>query len=82
MAQINAAGVRAAASYNGLTYWEFNWRKGGGADRMIKISKREEFYQQEYCGCAFSLRDTNFHRRANGRPAIQIGTQFYSKVDT
>jgi epoxyqueuosine reductase len=82
MAQINAAGVRAAAPYNGLTYWEFNWRKGGGADRMIKISKREEFYQQEYCGCAFSLRDTNLHRRANGRPAIQIGTQFYRKVDT
>jgi epoxyqueuosine reductase len=44
---------------------------------MIEISKREEFYQQEYCGCAYSLRDTNLHRRASGRTAIVIWTQFY-----
>ena len=77
MAQINDSGHRAAKPYDGLRYWDFNWRKGGGADRMIEISKREEFYQQEYCGCAFSLRDTNMHRREMGRPAIQIGTKFY-----
>jgi predicted adenine nucleotide alpha hydrolase (AANH) superfamily ATPase len=81
MAQINDCGVRAAAPYEGLTYWEFNWRKGGGAARMIEISKREEFYQQEYCGCAFSLRDTNLHRRSQGRPAIEIGTQYYRQDD-
>jgi epoxyqueuosine reductase len=77
LAQINACGIRAASAYEGLTYWDFNWRKGGGAQRMIEISKREEFYQQEYCGCAYSLRDTNMHRRANGRAAIVLGTQFY-----
>ncbi|MGA9015513.1 MAG: epoxyqueuosine reductase QueH, partial [Acetobacteraceae bacterium] len=49
---------------------------------MIEISKREEFYQQEYCGCAYSLRDTNLHRRASGRPAIVIGTQFYRTTKT
>ena len=59
MAQINDCGARAATAYEGLTYWDYNWRKAGGADRMIRISKREEFYQQEYCGCAYSLRDRN-----------------------
>jgi hypothetical protein len=49
---------------------------------MIEISKREEFYQQEYCGCAYSLRDTNLHRRASGRQAIRIGTQFYRTKTT
>jgi predicted adenine nucleotide alpha hydrolase (AANH) superfamily ATPase len=44
---------------------------------MIKIAKRKEFYRQEYRGCAYSPRDTNAHRRATGREAIQIGTQFY-----
>ena len=44
---------------------------------MIEITKREEFYQQEYCGCVYSLRDTNKHRMTNGRPTIRIGTQFY-----
>ena len=66
MAQINECGAKAAAPYEGLTYWDFNWRKGGGAERMIAISKREEFYQQEYCGCVYSLRDTNCHRHGAG----------------
>jgi len=77
MAQINACGQRAAAPYDGLIYWDFNWRKGGGAARMIEISKREQFYQQEYCGCAYSLRDTNAHRRAQGREPVHLGEKFY-----
>jgi len=77
MNQINGCGERAAAKYDGVTYWTYNWRKGGGSSRMIEISKREEFYQQEYCGCVYSLRDTNKHRIETGRDKIEIGTQFY-----
>jgi predicted adenine nucleotide alpha hydrolase (AANH) superfamily ATPase len=79
MNQINASGKRAAAPYDGLTYWDYNWRKGGGADRMVEISKREEFYQQEYCGCVYSLRDTNRRRRNMGRAPIEIGVQYYGR---
>ncbi len=81
MAQINDCGHRAAARYPELTYWTYNWRKGGGSARMIEISKREEFYQQEYCGCIYSLRDTNHHRRQSGREKIEIGVKFYSYDD-
>ena len=70
-----------AARYAGLTYWDYNWRKGGGAARMIEISKRESFYQQEYCGCVYSLRDSNHHRRSQGRAAIAIGTRFYGNSE-
>jgi predicted adenine nucleotide alpha hydrolase (AANH) superfamily ATPase len=77
MNQINGSGTRAAAKYDGVTYWTYNWRKGGGSARMIEISKLEEFYQQEYCGCVYSLRDTNLHRQETGRDKIVIGTQFY-----
>ncbi|AMV06393.1 epoxyqueuosine reductase QueH [Xanthomonas citri] len=77
MQQINDCGMRAAAKYPGLMYWEYNWRKGGGASRMIEISKRENFYQQEYCGCVYSLRDTNRHRVDSGRKRIQFGVKFY-----
>jgi epoxyqueuosine reductase len=79
MNQINGCGVRAAAKYEGLTYWEYNWRKGGGSSRMIEISKREQFYQQEYCGCVYSLRDTNVSRRERGRAPIELGKMFYGK---
>ncbi|PHM46355.1 hypothetical protein Xmau_00765 [Xenorhabdus mauleonii] len=78
MQQINECGVRAASHYPDLMYWEYNWRKGGGSSRMIEISKREEFYQQEYCGCVYSLRDTNRHRLSTGRERIKLGTVFYS----
>ena len=77
MEQINACGRNAAARYPNLMYWDYNWRKGGGSARMIEISKRENFYQQEYCGCVYSLRDTNSHRVAKGRPRIALGTTYY-----
>jgi predicted adenine nucleotide alpha hydrolase (AANH) superfamily ATPase len=70
MAQINDCGLRAAAHYPELSYWDYNWRKNGGANRMIEISKREAFYQQEYCGCVYSLRDTNRFRRSQGREVL------------
>ena len=79
MDQINRCGERAAARYEGLTYWTFNWRKGGGSGRTVEISKLEHFYQQEYCGCVYSLRDTNRHRRAEGREKIKFGIKFYGK---
>lgn len=77
MQQINDCGMRAVEHYPDLMYWDYNWRKGGGSARMIEISKREEFYQQEYCGCVYSLRDTNAHRTANGRERIRLGELFY-----
>ena len=79
MDQINDCGERAADRYPDLMYWTYNWRKGGGSQRMLEISKRENFYQQEYCGCVYSLRDTNRWRRSRGRDRIQIGVKFYGK---
>jgi len=81
MEQINDCGRRAASRYDNMVYWDYNWRKGGGAQRMIEISKREGFYQQEYCGCVYSLRDTNNHRLAQGRDRIKIGVQHYTHED-
>lgn len=77
MEQINDCGIRAADRYSDVNYWTFNWRKKGGAQRMIEISKREQFYQQEYCGCVYSLRDTNRWRKANDRPRIKRNIKFY-----
>lgn len=75
--QINDSGDRAAAHYPGIEYWKFNWRKKGGSARMLEISKREKFYMQEYCGCAYSLRDTNHWRLKNGRERIELGKKYY-----
>lgn len=80
--QINGSGERAAARYPDMVYWTHNWRKGGGSQRMLDVSKEEEFYQQEYCGCVYSLRDTNKHRMDQGRPPIRHGVKYYGKPET
>lgn len=77
MNQINEAGIRAASRYPQLEYWTYNWRKNGGAARMYEIAKRESFYKQEYCGCVYSLRDTNAWRKQNTRERIKIGINYY-----
>ena len=75
--QINNSGLKAAKRYNSLGFWDFNWRKQGGSTRMLEISKKEKFYKQEYCGCVYSLRDTNKWRKSRGREIIKRGINFY-----
>lgn len=78
MDQINQAGKWAAKKIPNLEYWTFNWRKNNGSQRMLSISKDENFYKQEYCGCIYSLRDTNIWRYQNSRNKITIGQSFYT----
>ncbi|WP_428087468.1 epoxyqueuosine reductase QueH [Candidatus Thioglobus sp.] len=80
MDQINGCGERATATHPGISYWDFNWRKRGGSSRMLELSKRENFYQQEYCGCVYSLRDTNQRRTSKDREKIQRGVKFYQEA--
>lgn len=79
MEQITDCGNKAAALFDGVEYWDYNWRKQGGSERMYKIAKREQFYKQEYCGCIYSLRDTNQWREKNNREKIVIGEEFYAE---
>ena len=81
MNQINRSGIKAASQFNGISYWTYNWRKNKGSEDMLKVSKKEEFYMQEYCGCVYSLRDTNIWRNKNNRPDIKIGIKYYSFSD-
>jgi len=77
IAQINESGMRAASRYPQMIYWTYNWRKSGGSQRMYEIAKQEKFYKQEYCGCVYSLRDTNLWRKKKGKARIVKGTEFY-----
>ena len=79
MKQINDSGAKSSEP-NHLPYWDFNWRKQGGSSRMLEISKKENFYQQEYCGCIYSLRDTNKWRVSKGRDKIERGVKFYQEA--
>lgn len=54
--QINTAGRQAASRYPGTLFWEQNWRKGGLQERRNQLLRAYDFYNQQYCGCEFSMR--------------------------
>ena len=54
--QINRAGEAAAASVEGTRFWAQNWRKGGLQERRNQLLREYEFYNQQYCGCEFSVK--------------------------
>ena len=53
--QVDAAGEEACRPYPDLTWWGQNWRKGGLQPRRGEIIREQQFYNQLYCGCEFSL---------------------------
>lgn len=79
MVQINDCGICVVLCYEGLQYWDYNWCKGGGVSCMIEISKCEQFYQQEYCGCVYLLCDVNCYCCENGCEWIRIGLLYYGQ---
>ena len=40
----------------GTLFWEQNWRKGGLQERRNQLLREYGFYNQQYCGCEFSMR--------------------------
>lgn len=54
---ITALGSECAKGYANLIYWPYNWRKCGGSDRMGKIARSHQLYQQTYCGCIYSRQE-------------------------
>jgi len=71
--QVDSSGDRAAARYESLKYWAHDWQSDEMTLRKYQVSANEHFYKQEYCGCSYSLRDSNEWRKANGIPNIKIG---------
>lgn len=54
--QINRAGRAAMEHYPTTLFWEQNWRKGGLSERRRELIVAHDFYNQQYCGCEFSMR--------------------------
>ncbi len=55
--QINEAGAWAVQPFEDVMWWDQNWRRGGLQERRNAIIKEYGFYNQQYCGCEFSMRN-------------------------
>lgn len=60
--QVGEAG-REVTEEKTVRFWDQNWRICGLSDRRREILQSYDFYNQQYCGCEFSLRDTLKARR-------------------
>jgi len=56
--QVDAAGERAQASVTNVSYWDQDWRKEGLVTRRYQLVKEIGFYNQKYCGCVFSKKES------------------------
>ena len=54
--QIERAGLAAEQAVEGTRFWAQNWRKGGLQERRNQLLREYAFYNQQYCGCEFSIR--------------------------
>jgi len=52
---LNKTGLMLQKAYPGIRYFVNDFKKGGGQDKGIKISKQFDIYRQDYCGCEFSI---------------------------
>lgn len=57
--QIERAGLWAAQQVPGTQFWTQNWRKGGLQQRRNELLRQYDFYNQQYCGCEFSMPTTD-----------------------
>ncbi len=49
--------VSVAKTDDRVIWWPYNWRKNGLQERRLEIIKEYDFYNQQYCGCEFSMRN-------------------------
>ena len=54
--QINLAGRWSANIIPDVEFLGKNWRKGGLSERRIELLNEYAFYNQQYCGCDFSMK--------------------------
>ena len=57
--QIAQAGLLAEQAVPDTKFWAQNWRKGGLQERRNQLLKEYNFYNQQYCGCEFSIRQSD-----------------------
>lgn len=56
LTQIEEAGKWATSQVSGVEFWAKNWRKDGLQDRRRILLAENKFYNQQYCGCEFSMK--------------------------
>ncbi len=52
--QLKESGEKVSSRY-GVKFLAVDYRKGGGTQEMFRLTKENQIYQQDYCGCVYGL---------------------------
>jgi len=55
---IHPIGIALAKKY-GVKFFEEDWKKAGRQEKGRKMTEERGIYRQKYCGCRYSLENTN-----------------------
>ncbi len=66
---INQIGLELEEKY-GVRFMVADFKKGGGYQRSLELSKKYNLYRQTYCGCVFSLRDRREYERRKAQGSL------------
>ena len=58
--KINGIARRLAHAYPHVNYFYANFKKNKGIDFAVKTAKSLGIYNQEYCGCEYSIHEKKF----------------------
>ncbi len=56
--KINEIGQRLSRKY-GIKFYEADFKKNDGVRKSVEMSKKNNFYRQNYCGCIYSKLEKN-----------------------
>jgi predicted adenine nucleotide alpha hydrolase (AANH) superfamily ATPase len=59
--KINEVGLKVVN--NELQFYEADFKKKGGFERSIRMSKQSGLYRQSYCGCVFSKKESDKRKK-------------------
>lgn len=60
--QVDLAGFAAQDKVKDIFYWDQDWRKNGLVTRRYELVKEIAFYNQQYCGCEFSIQKDHYQK--------------------
>ena len=63
---INRIGAEVARKH-GVEFYAADFKKRGGFEKSVKMSKEAGLFRQTYCGCIFSKRESEERRKAKKR---------------
>jgi len=73
--RLNEIGERVGAEW-GVAHLPSNFKKKGGYQRSVELSREYGLYRQDFCGCVYSLRhDWDRHAAAGAGPENAAGAR-------